>query len=275
MHDRSRAEFSEPLVQVVHERIVVVDDQDIHRNPPTNMRSRTTIAATFSTTGTARGTMQGSWRPVTMMSAGVIVSRSTDRRAVDLRLDLARGDGSRGHPPDLGRVREEPNTFRLEDLARDGPGDYEGGGHAAGQLASATEVRLAAVFHESREVSVAGSWDARVVRVGLRLHILVPDHRHDRLPGRRTLVETLGELHAILFLPLRGEEALPRSTAVELSLDPAHVDRRAGPQPLDRTADEGAMARPEDRRPIPRAEGVHPTTAWRAPSARMSSKNDG
>src|SRR2546426_1734511 len=82
MHDRSRAEFSEPLVQVVYERIVVVDDQDVHRNPPTNMRSRTTIAATFSTTGTARGTMQGSWRPVTTMSAGVIVSRSTDRCGV-------------------------------------------------------------------------------------------------------------------------------------------------------------------------------------------------
>src|SRR5438876_8833362 len=82
MHDRSRAELSEPLVQVVHERIVVVDDQDVHRNPPTNMRSRTTIAATFSTTGTARGTMQGSWRPVTTMSAGVIVSRSTDRCGV-------------------------------------------------------------------------------------------------------------------------------------------------------------------------------------------------
>src|SRR5947199_8159422 len=79
MHDRSRAEFSEPLVQVVHERIVGVDDQDVHRNPPTNMRSRTTIAATFSTTGTARGTMQGSWRAVTTMSAGVIVSRSTHR----------------------------------------------------------------------------------------------------------------------------------------------------------------------------------------------------
>src|SRR6266568_3075467 len=34
-------------------------------NPPTSMRSRTVIAAAFSTTGTARGTMQGSWRPVT------------------------------------------------------------------------------------------------------------------------------------------------------------------------------------------------------------------
>src|SRR5256885_12042439 len=195
--------------------------------------------------------------------------------AVDLRLDLARGDRMRDHPPDLGRVREEPNALRLEDLPRDGPGDHEGGGHAAGQLASATEVRLAAVFHESREVSVAGSWDARVVRIGLRLHILVPDHRHNRLPGRRTLVEALGELHAILFLPLRGEEALPRSTAVELPLNPAHADRRAGRQPRDRTADEAATGRPEDRRPIPRAEGVHPTTAWRAPSARMSSKNDG
>src|SRR5207244_11591846 len=139
----------------------------------------------------------------------------------------------------LGRVREEPTTLRVEGLARDGPGDYVVGGHAAGQLASAPEVRLAAVFHESREVSVAGSWDARVVRVGLRLHILVPDHRHNRLPGRRTLVEALGELHAILFLPLRGEEALSRPTAVELSLDPPIVDGRAGPKPCDRTADVG------------------------------------
>src|SRR5207244_10771804 len=87
-------------------------------------------------------------------------------------------------------------------------------------------------------------------------------------------MEALGELHAILFLPLRGEEALSRPTAVELSLDPPIVDRRAGPQPFDRTADEGAMARPEDRRPVPRAEGVHPTTAWRPPIARMSSHND-
>src|SRR5437667_2637589 len=79
MHDRSRTELSEPLIQVVDERVVVVDDQDVHRNPPTNMRSRTAIAATFSTTGTARGTMQGSWRPVTAMSGGVIFSRSTDR----------------------------------------------------------------------------------------------------------------------------------------------------------------------------------------------------
>src|SRR5437867_8339634 len=88
-------------------------------------------------------------------------------------------------------------------------------------------------------------------------------------------MEALGELHTILFLPLRGQEALSRPTAVELSLDPPLFDRRAGPQPLDRTADEGAMARPEDRRPVPRAEGVHPTTAWGAPTARMSSKNDG
>src|SRR5438093_1636969 len=49
MHDRSRAELSEPLVQVVHERIVVVDDQHIHRNPPTNMRSRTTTIRSCTT----------------------------------------------------------------------------------------------------------------------------------------------------------------------------------------------------------------------------------
>src|SRR3989442_6426898 len=72
------AEFPQVLVQVVDKRLVVVDDQNVHRNPPTIMRSRITIAATFSTTGTARGTMQGSWRPVTMISVGVIVSRSTD-----------------------------------------------------------------------------------------------------------------------------------------------------------------------------------------------------
>src|SRR6266581_2310155 len=48
-------------------------------NPPTSMRSRTVIAAAFSTTGTARGTMQGSWRPVTTTFVGCIVSRSTDR----------------------------------------------------------------------------------------------------------------------------------------------------------------------------------------------------
>src|SRR5256885_11855037 len=59
--------------------------------------------------------------------------------AVDLRLDLARGDRMRDHPPDLGRVREEPNALRLEDLPCDGPGDHEGGGHAAGQLASRSE----------------------------------------------------------------------------------------------------------------------------------------
>src|SRR2546426_1652910 len=88
-------------------------------------------------------------------------------------------------------------------------------------------------------------------------------------------MEALGELHTILFLPLRGQETLSRPTAVELSLDPPRFDRRAGPQPLDCAAHEGAMARPEDCRPVPRAEGVHPTTAWRAPSARMSSSNDG
>src|SRR6266704_841715 len=44
-------------------------------NPPTSMRSRTVIAAAFSTTGTARG----SWRPVTTTFVGCIVSRSTDR----------------------------------------------------------------------------------------------------------------------------------------------------------------------------------------------------
>src|SRR2546425_11690031 len=48
-------------------------------NPPANMRSRNAIATAFSTTGTARGTMQGSCRPVTTSSVGVIVARSTDR----------------------------------------------------------------------------------------------------------------------------------------------------------------------------------------------------
>src|SRR3972149_2040635 len=47
--------------------------------PPWSMRSRTPIAATFSMTGTARGTMQGSWRPVTTTSVADIVPRSTDR----------------------------------------------------------------------------------------------------------------------------------------------------------------------------------------------------
>src|SRR5437879_12376517 len=78
MDARRGAEFPQVLGQVVDERVVVVDDQDVQRNPPTIMRSRITIAATFSTTGTARGTMQGSWRPVTMISVGVMVSRSTD-----------------------------------------------------------------------------------------------------------------------------------------------------------------------------------------------------
>src|SRR6266571_1257277 len=71
MHDRMGAEFPQVLVQVVDERVVVVDDQNVQRNPPTNMRSRITIAATFSTTGTARGTMQGSWRPVTRKVTGI------------------------------------------------------------------------------------------------------------------------------------------------------------------------------------------------------------
>src|SRR3989454_3013971 len=48
-------------------------------NPPANMRSRNAIATAFSTTGTARGTMQGSCRPVTTISVGIIVARSTDR----------------------------------------------------------------------------------------------------------------------------------------------------------------------------------------------------
>src|SRR2546426_6181504 len=48
-------------------------------NPPANMRSRNAIAAAVSTTGAARGTMQGSCRRVTTISVGVIVARSTDR----------------------------------------------------------------------------------------------------------------------------------------------------------------------------------------------------
>src|SRR2546425_11430227 len=78
MHERMGAEFPQVLVQVVDERVVVVDDQDVQRNPPTIMRSRIAIAATFSTTGTARGTMQGPWRPGTMILDGVMDSRATD-----------------------------------------------------------------------------------------------------------------------------------------------------------------------------------------------------
>src|SRR5437870_13251145 len=77
MHERMGAEFPQVLVQVVDERVVVVDDQDVQRNPPTIMRSMITIAATFSTTGTARGTMQGSCPPVTMISVRGIGSRSS------------------------------------------------------------------------------------------------------------------------------------------------------------------------------------------------------
>src|SRR2546430_1191388 len=115
MHERMGAEFPQVLVQVVDERVVVVDDQDVQRNPPTIMRSRITIAATFSTTGTARGTMQGSWRPVTMISVGVMVSRATDccGRAIDVRFDLFRRDGIRGDPSDLGGMGEEPDALGL------------------------------------------------------------------------------------------------------------------------------------------------------------------
>src|SRR5437667_112126 len=87
--------------------------------------------------------------------------------------------------------------------------------------------------------------------------------------------EPFRELDAIFLLPLGGQEALAGPTAVELRLHRPRIDWCAGSEPLDRAANEGAMARPEDRRPVPRAEGVHPTTAWRAPSARMSSRNDG
>src|SRR5256712_10715284 len=88
MHERMGAEFPQVLVQVVDERVVVVDDQDVHRNPPTIMGSRIAIAATFSTTGTARGAMQGSWRPGPMSPGGVMVPRPTGSRA--LAIDAGR-----------------------------------------------------------------------------------------------------------------------------------------------------------------------------------------
>src|SRR5437867_5672379 len=201
--------------------------------------------------------------------------RAPDRRALDVRLDLFRRDGIRGDPSNLSSMSEELDALRLQDLARDRAGDHERGGHAAEQLAPSAEFRLASVLPHGGEVAVPRPRDAGVFRICLRLHVLVRDNRYDRLAGRRARSEPFRELDAIFLLPLGGQEALAGPTAVELRLHRPRIDWCAGSEPLDRAANEGAMARPEDRRPVPRAEGVHPTTAWRAPSARMSSRNDG
>src|SRR2546426_6509172 len=91
--------------------------------------------------------------------------RATDRRALDVHLDLFRRDGIRGDPSNLSGMGEELDALRLQDLAGDRAGDHERGGHAAGQLASSPEIRLASVFHYGGEVAVPPPRDAGIFRI--------------------------------------------------------------------------------------------------------------
>jgi len=87
--------------------------------------------------------------------------------------------------------------------------------------------------------------------------------------------EAFRELDAVLLLSLGRHEALPRAAAVELGLDEGRVHGGAGPQALDRAADEGAVARPEEGRAVAHADRVHGTTSKAAPRARRSSRKVG
>src|SRR5207245_1910765 len=131
------------------------------------------------------------------------------------------------------------------------------------------------MFHRRGEVSVSGTRDPRHVGIGFRLHVLVADEGDNRLARRQPARDAFREFHAIRLPALAGDETLSRSAAVELRLDEGLIDSHAGAQSLDRAAHERTVARPENRCPVSRAEDVHPTTASRPPSARMSSRNDG
>src|SRR5207245_2624675 len=101
----------------------------------------------------------------------------------------------------------------------------------------------------------------RPVGTGVRLPVLVADEGDNRPPRRQPVGDAFREFHAIRLLALAGDEALSRSTAIELLLDEGLVDSCPGAQSLDRAAHERTVTRPEDRGPVSRTEDVHPTTA--------------
>src|SRR3990172_2085818 len=122
---------------------------------------------------------------------------------------------------------------------------------------------------------MARARDAGDVRAGSRSDVLAPAHRADGQPRRLAAPEAFRELDAVLLLSLGRHEALPRAAAVELGLDEGRVHGGAGPQALDRAADEGAVARPEEGRAGAHADRVHGITSKAAPRARRSSRKVG
>src|SRR5207247_7137250 len=122
----------------------------------------------------------------------------------------------------------------------------------SGELAPTSEVALPSIFHDRSEVAMTRARDPAHLSIGFRPNGFVPEGRDDRLSRRYAVEEASREFDAIGLLPLGDEEALARSPTVELSLDEPLVDRRPRGQPFDRAPYEGPVARPEDRRPVPR-----------------------
>src|SRR3989440_1680785 len=201
--------------------------------------------------------------------------RAADGRPLYVGLDLLERAWAGRDASDLDSVSDEPDPLRCERTPRNCPRDDERGRHPTRQLAPTAQVAFPPIFRNRGEVAMTGPRDAAHLRVGSRPNVLVPQDRDDRLSRCDAVEQASRELDVIGLLPLGDQEALARSPTVELSLDEPLVDGRPRGQPFDRASDEGPVARPEDRRPVPRSECVYATTPWRAPRARKSSRKDG
>lgn len=142
-----------------------------------------------------------------------------------------------------------------QDLAADGPGEHQGGGESAAEMAAAPHVVIPAVPDVAGEIGVAGAGEDLEILIVPRTLVLVADD-HGQGGAGGAAVQGAGQDSGDIALQASGGGFVPAGGAAgHLDADFLHVQRLPGGQAVQNAADGFAVALPENGEAHPVTDG--------------------